>query len=156
MEAHVFKHCVLLISLCVLTACSSLTNPFQTSGESSSAMSADESQSTAQAVQDVNTYYDFDDIIIPSELQLEEDESIVFESSSTKAGKLHFSGRIEPVSLFNFYTHHLPKDNWTITSQLKYGHFMIIAEKSAKFCVLTITESRLKTHLHIWVTPRMP
>ena len=152
-----FKHCVLLISLCFLAACSSLTNPFETSGDSSSAISADKSQSNVHAApQDVNTYYDFDDIIIPSELQLEEDESIVFESSTTKAGKLHFSGRIEPVSLFNFYTHHLPKDNWTISSRLKYGHFMIIAEKSAKFCVLTITESRLKTHLHIWVTPRMP
>lgn len=151
------KYFLLLVSVCALASCSSLTKTFEPKGESSSAISADESQFSADAAsQEVNTYYDFDDIIIPSELQLDEDESIVFESGNIKAGKLHFSGRIEPVSLFNFYTHHLPKDNWKISSQLKYGHFLIIAEKSSKFCILTISESRLKTQVQIWVTPRMP
>ena len=149
------KHLFVIISLCVLASCSSLTKTFDTTTDTSSDMSLDESQTTPMS-QDVNTYFDFDDILIPSDLQLDQEQSIIFETRTLKAGTLHFHGRVEPVSLFNFYTHHLPQDNWSISSQMKYGHFLIIAEKKDKFCVLTIRESGLKTHLQVWVTPRIP
>ncbi|MFW6055622.1 MAG: hypothetical protein ACOC9D_06915 [Thermodesulfobacteriota bacterium] len=151
-----FKKLLLLSGLLVLfTSCSGMQNPFTPQPETSSDISVNESQSEPLP-QDDNAYFDFDDILIPSDLTLDRNSSIMFQTSRIKAGKLEFHGRVDPVSLFNFFIVNLPKDNWSIKGQFKYGHFLIIAEKADKFTVLKITEGNFKTMLQVWVTPRLP
>ena len=102
-----------------------------------------------------NFYYDFDDVPVPKEMELDSKESLMFETPHVKAGLLCFSGRVEPVSLFNFFRANMPKDGWQMRSYFKYGWYIIVFEKPEKDCILGITEGHLKTNLEIWVTPRV-
>ncbi|MCF8037737.1 MAG: hypothetical protein K9K79_00325 [Desulfohalobiaceae bacterium] len=151
-----FKKILLLSGFLMLfTACSGMQNPFVPQPDTGSDISMQESQSEPPP-EDVNTYFDFEDILIPSDLSLDQDKSIIFQTSQIKAGKLEFHGRVDPVSLFDFFIVNLPQDNWSIKGQFKYGHFLIIAEKPGKFTVLKISEGNLRTTLQLWVTPRLP
>lgn len=132
-----------------------MQNPFSSQPETGSDISMDQSQS-APSPEQVNNYFDFDDILIPGDLKLDQDQSIIFETTRIKAGTLHFHARVDPISLFNFFSQNLPKDNWSIKGTFKYGHYLIIAEKRNKFCVLKIEETKFNTKLRLWVTPRLP
>ena len=103
----------------------------------------------------VNSYYDFDDILVPKGMKLVPKSCLLFETPQLKAGLLHFEGRVEPVSLFNFFINNMPKDNWQLSSYVKYGRYIIVFEKPDKDCVISINEMTLKTMLQIWVTPRL-
>lgn len=100
-------------------------------------------------------YYDFDDILVPRELSLIPEKSIFFESPSVKTGVLAFSGRVDAVSLFNFFLNNMPKDNWKLRSYFKYGVYLMVFEKSDKDCIMAIIDSPLKTQLQVWVAPRL-
>lgn len=100
-------------------------------------------------------YYDFDDILVPRELSLIPEKSIFFESPSVKTGVLAFDGRVDAVSLFNFFLNNMPKDNWKLRSYFKYGVYLMVFEKADKDCIMTITDSALKTQLQVWVAPRL-
>jgi len=103
----------------------------------------------------MSQYYDFEDILIPQEMELDAEQSIIFETPSLKAGALVFSGRVDPVSLFNFLMNSMPQDNWKPRSYFKYGRYLMVFEKNDKVCVIRIQDERFKTQLHVWVTPRI-
>ncbi len=105
--------------------------------------------------EDQNSYYDFDDILIPKEMELQSNESIIFETPSLKAGALMFEGDVEAVSLFDFFIHHMTEDNWSLRSYFKYGRYLLVFEKQEKDCVIRIQDERFKTLLYVWVTPRI-
>jgi hypothetical protein len=102
-----------------------------------------------------NAYYDFDDILIPKEMKLQPDESIMFETPNLKAGALRFEGNVEAVSLFNFFIRHMPDDNWRLRSYFKYERYLLVFEKPEKDCIIRIHNKRFNTVLYVWVTPRI-
>lgn len=108
-----------------------------------------------RAKEPVNFYYDFDDVLVPKEMKLNPKESLLFETPHVKAGLVKFSGRVEPVSLFNFFRTNMPKDGWQMRSYFKYGRYIIVFEKPEKDCIISITEGTLNTALEIWITPRI-
>jgi hypothetical protein len=101
-----------------------------------------------------DSYYDFDDILIPKEMKLVPNLSLLFETPEIKAGVIYFEGRVDPVSLFNFFMTNLPKDNWQLRSYFKYGRYIMVFEKPDKDCIVTINEKTLTTELEMWITPR--
>jgi hypothetical protein len=113
------------------------------------------SSDTGTSTQASSFYYDFDDILVPRELSLIPEKSIFFESPSVKTGVLAFDGRVDAVSLFNFFLNNMPKDNWKLRSYFKYGVYLMVFEKADKDCIMTIVDSPLKTQLQIWVAPRL-
>jgi len=102
-----------------------------------------------------DSYYDFDDILVPKEMKLVPNSSLLFETPQLKAGVIFFEGRVDPVSLFDFFTNTMPKDNWSLRSYFKYGRYILVFEKSDKDCIISINEKALKTELEMWVTPRL-
>ena len=101
-----------------------------------------------------NSYYDFDDILIPKEMELVPKSSLLFETPELKAGVIFFKGRVDPVSLFNFFITNMPKDNWQLRSYFKYGRYIMVFEKPDKDCIVSINEKTLTTELEMWITPR--
>ena len=134
--------------LCSTMACA-------TTGQRAQKGAADSQPVVEQAKKPTNFYYDFDDVLVPKEMELNAKESLMFETPHVKAGLLSFSGRVEPVSLFNFFRANMPKDGWQMRSYFKYGRYIIVFEKPEKDCILSITEGHLKTSLEIWITPRV-
>jgi hypothetical protein len=106
--------------------------------------------------EDVDSYYDFDDVLVPREMEIDSKKSLVFESPNLKAGMMSFEGRVDAVSLFDFFVNSMPKDGWKTTSSFKYGRYIIGFEKPNKDCIISITDGSFKTGLQIWVNERKP
>lgn len=99
--------------------------------------------------------YDFEDVVIPSEMKLQKDESFIMQTAQVKAGILVYTGWVDPVSLFSFYLSAMPSEGWKPLSYFKYGHYLLVFEKSEKVSVIRIRKSRFTTRLEIWVSPAM-
>ncbi len=97
------------------------------------------------------SYYDFDDILVPSELSLDKKNSLVFTAGRSKVGILLFSGRVEPSSLAAFFQNNMQKDGWTLLSSFKYRQHLLIFRKEERACVITITETTFSTAVEVRV-----
>lgn len=83
-------------------------------------------------------FYDFKDIRVPEEMEIQTDKSIISPSDSGKYGTMVFRGRAEPISLFDFFFNSMPKDGWSLVTY---------QEISASFTlVFNKRESRLHDH----------
>jgi hypothetical protein len=100
-------------------------------------------------------YHDFEDVLIPADMKLLPKESILFETPRVKTGVLVYEGRVDAVSLFNFFMGNMPKDNWTVRSYFKYNRYLIVFEKPEKDCIVTIVDRPMSTLLEISVAPRL-
>lgn len=102
-----------------------------------------------------SSYFDFSDILIPREMKLDPDSSLLFEAADLKAGRLRFKGWVDPVSLFDFFMDNMPQDNWRLRSYFKYGVYLLVFEKPDRDCIISIHKGALNSWLEIWVTPRL-
>jgi hypothetical protein len=99
------------------------------------------------------TYYDFGDILLPSELKIVKEDSFVFRTPGLAAGVLSLKGRVEINSLINFFENKMPVDGWQAISSFKAPRTMMLYKKQARWCVISITEGQLSTRVEIWVAP---
>jgi len=99
------------------------------------------------------SYYDFDDVLIPSELSLDKKISMVYTTGRFKAGVLFFAGRVEPSSLASFFQSNLQKDGWSLLSSFKYRQYLLVFLKEDRVCVITITEKTFSTTAEVRVWP---
>ncbi|MGD8370098.1 MAG: hypothetical protein PVF44_08910 [Syntrophobacterales bacterium] len=103
----------------------------------------------------VPLYYDFPDILIPSELTMEKNNSFVYSSPSFTAGVLVFKGRVTGESLVNFFTTNMAKDGWILKSSFRYRRVILNFEKGERSCLISIAEYSLDTKVEIWVAPQI-
>lgn len=97
--------------------------------------------------------YEFNDILIPSEMKLKQKDSFVYTAANFKVGILSFSGNVEPDSLTSFFQNNMPKDGWRQISTLKYRETMLLFLKDERACVITIKEKLFSTSLKVRVGP---
>ena len=97
--------------------------------------------------------YDFSDILIPSEMKLDQKDSFIYSTTQFKVGILSFSGNVEPDSLASFFQNNMPKDGWRQISTLKYKETMLLFLKDERACVITIKEKTFSTTLKVRVGP---
>jgi hypothetical protein len=109
--------------------------------------------SSAQDKKQRASYYDLDDILIPSELTLDKKDSFVYGTSRSKVGILVFEGRVEPSSLANFFQNNMQNEGWRLISIFKYREFLLNFLKEDRACVITITEKAFPTTAEVRVGP---
>ena len=97
--------------------------------------------------------YDFNDVLIPSEMKLNQKDSFVYTSAQFKVGILSFKGNVEPESLASFFQNNMPKDGWRLISTVKYKETMLVFLKDERACVITIEEHTFSTSLKVRVGP---
>ena len=121
--------------------------------------SRDTSEETGEKKSEVEApapvYYDFVDILIPSELSLVKKSSFVYSTPSFSAGVLVFEGYVQGESLVNFFTTNMPKDGWTLKSSFRYRRVILSFEKEERSCLVSVAEFPLRTRVEIWVAPQM-
>jgi len=142
---------ILFSFLFLLTSCAPTVNSSRKSIPSGSDLQAQDIPVRGAP----DSYYDFEDILVPKEMKLVTSSSLLFETPQLKAGVIFFEGRVDPVSLFDFFVNNMPKDNWQLRSYFKYGRYMLVFEKPDKDCIISINEKALTTELEMWVTPRL-
>ena len=83
-----------------------------------------------------------DDVRVPSELEYDADESMVYEAAKFKAGVLRFSKwRIDTQSVVNFFMFNMPNDKWTFVNSFKGKEAYLSFSKPDKTCIIRITET---------------
>ncbi|MDA3918365.1 MAG: hypothetical protein PF690_15515 [Deltaproteobacteria bacterium] len=99
-------------------------------------------------------YYDFEDVLIPMELKVVEDKTVVISTPGFTSGIITLKGRIERRSLFNFFNNNMQKDNWNILSQIKSpGTTIMVFQKAARISVITIRSEQFNTYVEVGVAP---
>jgi len=98
-------------------------------------------------------YYDFGDVLVPSELKVDRDSSFVYRTPGFSAGVLVLKGRVEMSSLIAFFENNMTKDNWQPVSSFKSPRTIMLFHKENRWCVINISEKEFNTHVEIWVAP---
>jgi len=98
-------------------------------------------------------YYDFGDVLVPSELKVVKKSSFVFRTPGLSAGVLSLKGRVEIGSLIAFFDLNMAKDNWELVSSFKSHRSIMLFHKENRWCVINISESEIYTYVEIWVSP---
>lgn len=99
-------------------------------------------------------YYDFEDVLIPMELTLVQDRTVVVSTPGFTSGIITLKGRIERRVLFNFFNNNMQKDNWNVISQIKSpGTTIMVFQKSARTSVITIRDEQFYTYVEVGVSP---
>jgi hypothetical protein len=133
------KKILWIISLLALAACTGCI--------------AGEIDSGASAPEAVGRYWDFDDVLVPSSMKLNRDESMLVVSEGHKGGLLAFKDNLELISLVNFFTVNMSKDGWLHKASFKYPNVALLFAKPDKTCIIHIIESTFSTSVYIWVAP---
>lgn len=102
-------------------------------------------------------FYDFSDIRVPEEMEIQTGRSTITPTENGKFGTLVFRGRAEPISLFDYFFNTMPKDGWNLVTYQKYQRYNLVFTKENRVCMITIEESPVWfTWLEIKVTPKAP
>ncbi len=109
---------------------------------------------TVQKTDSVAVYYDFKDVLVPQELKIDEDATVIISTPGLTSGVLALRGRVEKNSLFNFFRTNMIKDNWNIVSQIKSPKItMLVFQKANRWAVVNIRENDIYTYVEIGVAP---
>jgi hypothetical protein len=101
-------------------------------------------------------YYDFEDVLIPVELTVVQDKSMIVSTPGFTSGILMLRGRVERRSLINFFNNNMRRDNWGMVSQISSPNMAILVfEKPMKSGVISIKSEQIYTYVEIGVAPRI-
>jgi len=114
-----------------------------------------EAAATMEAEPPKPLYYDFEDILVPSELKVDRKSSFVYHAPGFRAGVLVLSGQVEVNSLVMFFENNMAKDNWRLLSSFRSPRTIMFFSKPNRTCTINITEKRFKTKVEIWASPIM-
>jgi len=99
-------------------------------------------------------YYDFEDVLIPKELKVVKDGTVVVSTPGFTSGIIILKGRVEKRSLFNFFSSNMQKDNWSVLSQIKSpGTTIMVFHKTNRTAVITIRDEQIYTYVQVGVAP---
>ena len=134
-----------MLFLTALTGCATSTLSEQTTPPG-------EPRQATQAVEpETARYYDFEDVPVPVEMELNTDRSFVFQTTEFAAGLLAFSGRVELDSLISFFRIKLPDDGWRFLSSIKSPKTILFFQKENRLCIITIISKAFTTDAEILV-----
>ena len=134
----------IIMSLIFLPCCSTVSNNNVSSSEGTA-------EETDIKVGPVPVYYDFDDISVPSDMELDKKKSYIYETNITKNGILVFKGRVDVNSLVSFFKTNMPRDNWVFISSYKYKDYILNFRKGGKNCLITMYDKLFNTIVEIRV-----
>lgn len=104
----------------------------------------------------VAVYHDFEDVLVPEELTIIKDRTVVVSTPGFRSGILALKGRVESNSLYNFFSMNMEKDNWEILSRIKAPEAIIMVfQKATRCAVITIREEQIYTYVEIGIAPTL-
>ena len=128
-----------------LAACSTLEN------KSSSPAPSPVSKQAA-----MGAYHEFEDVLIPKDMDLKDKDSFVIQTVNFKSGILTYTGRVDPISLSNFFEANMVQDNWKQRSKMRYHtRTLQVFEKPDRDCIINIEDKTFNTQMEIIVAQRM-
>lgn len=113
--------------------------------------SSDGGEPAAASNQSPDYYLDFDDIMIPKEIDYVNGESYKLDNAKFRASIMKFKGRVEIPELVQYFINNMTKDNWTLISNNKASSIQILTfEKFNKSAVIQINDSFASANITIF------
>ncbi|MGD9824797.1 hypothetical protein [Desulfobacter sp.] len=104
----------------------------------------------------VAVYYDFEDVLVPKELKIIKDRTVIVSTPGFRSGILSLKGRVESNSLYNFFSINMEKDNWEVISRIKAPETTIMVfQKATRCAVISIREEQIYTYIEIGIAPTL-
>jgi hypothetical protein len=101
-------------------------------------------------------YYsnEFEDLLVPNELNWLREKSMVIRTDSFAGGILYFSGKVDINSLSEFFVSTMAKSGWKMTGSAQYKNILLAFVKPNKTCTITIMDSGfgLETNVIVYMT----
>ncbi|NDY71799.1 hypothetical protein DO021_01440 [Desulfobacter hydrogenophilus] len=122
------------------------------------ASAPEQGQSTQSEVETkpLAIYHDFEDVLVPEELTIIKNRTVVVSTPGFRSGILTLRGRVESNSLYNFFSINMEKDNWEVISRIKAPETTIMVYQKATRCaVITIREEQIYTYVEIGIAPTL-
>jgi len=98
----------------------------------------------------------FPDIELPSDMELDNEESMVIRTDSFMGGVLDYSGRIEMQSLKEYIIASMKRNKWKVVGEASSETIMLAFTKPNKTCMVVIEEDiggvLGKTQFYLYVT----
>jgi hypothetical protein len=88
--------------------------------------------------QPIATSYRFDDIPLPTGMNLNRKESFVYETKTTRTGLLVYEGKGEMEKLANFFKQQMPNYDWRLVSNFELHNVMLTFIKDGWSSVIYI------------------
>lgn len=97
---------------------------------------------------------DFDDILIPSELEWDRENSMAIRTESFAGGTLKYTGRVEINSLADYFITTMPRNGWKLVGSVKYKNILLAFTKPNKTCTVSMFKSEFsgRVNTYIYVT----
>jgi hypothetical protein len=131
-------------SILALTLCALLIASCQS-------MDAGDTKKAAPRLPDVR---EFDDVLVPRDMEVNRDASFVYRGTSLPTGLLRLAGSVEATSLMRYFEVNMPKDGWKQVSRFRAPQSLLVFQKAERMCIIAIEDSTFRTFMDIWVVPR--
>lgn len=127
--------------------CSALKSKESTASGSYPAPAASASREKAPV------YYDFGDVMLPSDLKVDKKDSFIMNSGGVTSGILVLNGSLDANSLVGFFESKMPVDGWRKIGRFSSKRSLLVFMKQTRWCVIGVIEGQFATHVEIWVAP---
>jgi hypothetical protein len=98
-------------------------------------------------------YYDFGDVMLPSDLKVDKKDSFIMNSGGVTSGILVLKGSLDANSLVGFFESKMPVDGWRKIGRFSSKRSLLVFMKQTRWCVIGVIEGQFGTHVEIWVAP---
>jgi hypothetical protein len=127
------------MALAFVTACA--TNTSKMTDQKDTAKTAESAERPSEPVRLSLMGTVFEDVDVPSELQIIEGESIMINTANFLGGSIVYKGKVTVDSLIRFFKVQMPKRGWEFAGSSYAGHNIILAfTKPARNCIIHVTE----------------
>lgn len=96
---------------------------------------------------------EFEDVLIPREMDIDKDSSAIYHREGMSAGLLRLSGRVETNSLMRYFQNNMANEGWRMISQFRSPHSLMLFQKGSRMAVIAIEDADLETYADVWVVP---
>jgi len=104
----------------------------------------------------MGAYQEFEDVLIPKEMEINEKTASVIQTPNFKSGMLTYTGHVDPISLSNFFETNMVQDNWKLRSKMRYQtRTLLVFEKVDRDCIINIEDKTFNTYMEVIVAQHL-
>jgi len=96
---------------------------------------------------------EFDDVLIPREMDVHKESSAIYRREGMSAGLLRLAGRVETNSLMRYFQNNMTNEGWRLISQFRSPQSLMIFQKGNRMAVIAIEDGDIETFADVWVVP---
>lgn len=97
---------------------------------------------------------EFDDIMIPRDMEIDKESSAVYRRDGMSLGILRMSGNVSGNALLRYFQNNMANEGWRQVSMLRAPQSLMVFQKGNRMAVIAVDDTEmLNTYADLWVVP---